>query len=82
MAVHLIADSKAEAIEFTADENTRFCSTPLKNIKLRRGVLIVCITRGIKTIIPNGESTFKKGDTVIVVTAGGTVIRQLNDIFE
>ena len=82
VAVHLIADSKAEAIEFTADENTRFCSTPLKNIKLRRGVLIVCITRGIKTIIPNGESTFKKGDTVIVVTAGGTVIRQLNDIFE
>ena len=82
IAVHFIADGKAEAIEFAVDQTTQHCGEPLKKIRLRRDILLVCITRGGKTEIPNGNSSFAAGDTVIVVTSSSAVVRQLNDIFE
>lgn len=82
IAVHFIADGKAEAIEFAVDQTTLHCGEPLKKIRLHKDILIVCITRGGKTEIPNGNSSFAVGDTVIVVTSSSAVVRQLNDIFE
>ena len=82
VAVHKIADGKAEAIEFCVDENTLHCGEPLKNIRLRNNTLIACILHGSTVIIPNGDSMFVKGDTVIVVTGDSAVIGRLNDIFE
>ena len=32
--------------------------------------------------IPNGDSCFRQGDSLVLVTNRNTVIRQLNDIFE
>ena len=80
-SIHFIADGKAEAIEFTVDDSTQNCKTPLKNIKTKKNVLIACITRGMKTMLPSGDSFFQKGDSVVIVSSGDTVIRQLNDIF-
>ena len=54
----------------------------LKNIALRQGVLICCITHEMETEIPAGDSSFSLGDTVIVVVSAGTMIMKLNDIFE
>lgn len=81
VAVHFIADRQAEAIEFRADATTLHCGEQLKDIRLRRNVLIVCISRGGHTEIPDGNSSFQQGDTLIVVTGKDVVIRQLNDIF-
>ena len=81
VSVHSIADGQAEASEFIVDGSTRFCNTPLKDIKLKPGVLLVSITRGTRTEIPSGMSTFRKGDTVVVVTSSQNVLYQLNDIF-
>lgn len=82
VAVHTIADGQGEAIEFYVDETTRYCGQPLKSLSLRRNVLIAGITRGNRTEIPNGESSFQPGDSVVIVTStGGDVIYQLNDIF-
>ena len=81
VSVHSIADGQAEAVEFLVDEHTRNCDIPLKDLKLKAGVLLVSITRGSKTEIPGGLSTFRKGDTIVVVTSGQGTIRQLNDIF-
>ena len=81
VSVHAIADGQAEAVEFHVGETTRFCETPLKDIKLKDNVLLVSITHGSKTVIPGGMSTFRKGDTIVVVTSGRGTIRQLNDIF-
>lgn len=82
MSVHSIAEGQAEAIEFLVDENTLNCGIPLRDIKLKKNVLIVCITHKAVTDIPNGNSTFDKGDTVIIVTSGEEIIYQLNDIFQ
>ncbi len=81
ISVHSIADGQAEAVEFLVDAHTRHCGEPLKQLKLRDNVLIVSITQGAKTIIPNGDSVFRQGDVVVVVTSGRGGIRQMNDIF-
>ena len=81
ISVHSIADGQAEAIEFIVEADTQHCAEPLKNIKLRSGVLLVSIMHGSVAQIPNGESTFHVGDTIVVVTSGRGKLRQLNDIF-
>lgn len=82
IAVHFIADGKAEAIEFRADENTLHLGEPLKKLKIRPGVLVACIKRKEAITIPDGNSSFEKGDTVIVVTNRSNSIFAMNDIFE
>lgn len=82
LTVHTIADGQAEAMEFRVDETTQYCGQPLKKIKLKKGVLVVCITKGSRQEIPNGDSYFDVGDSVIIVTGSDRGIYQLNDIFE
>ncbi len=81
ISVHSIADGQVEAIEFLVDGDTKHCGVALKDIKLRSDVLLVSITHGSVTQIPGGDSTFQKGDTIVVVTSGRGKLRQLNDIF-
>lgn len=80
--VYSIADGQAEAMEFLVDEHTQHCGEPLKHLKIKKNVLVACITTGVQQEIPNGDSSFNRGDTVIIVTNGDRVIYQLNDIFE
>ena len=82
VAVHFIADGLAEAVEFIADDTVKNCGVPLKNIKTKPNVLISCIARGGKTEIPDGNSSFDVGDTVVVVTNSDNTVYKLNDIFE
>lgn len=82
IAMHHIADGQAEALEFRVDKETLFAGKPLKDIQLKQNVLISCITHGGHTVIPDGNSKFRNGDTVIVVTGRETPILSLNDIFE
>ena len=81
ISVHTIADGQVEAMEFLVEEHTKHCGKPLKEIRLKPNVLLVSISHGAETEIPNGDSLFRKGDTVVVVTNGRESIRQLNDIF-
>ena len=81
LSVHAIADGQVEAMEFRVDKNTKNCGTPLKQIKTKENVLIASIAHGSKTQIPNGESTFQVGDTLVVVASGRGMLRQINDVF-
>ena len=81
ISVHAIADGQVEAMEFLVDENTKNCGVPLKQLKPRANVLIACINHGSQTEIANGNSTFHQGDTLVVVTSGRGVLKQINDIF-
>ena len=81
LSIHPIADGQAEAVEFLVDKNTRHCGVPLKQLKLKPNILVAIITRGARTEIPNGDSAFREGDAVVVVTSGRGAIRELNDIF-
>lgn len=81
LSIHTIADGQAEAVEFLIDEKSKHCGEPLKDIRLKPNVLVVSISHGSGTEIANGNSFFRKGDTVVVVTNGRTGLRQFNDIF-
>jgi trk system potassium uptake protein TrkA len=81
VSVHTIADGQAEAMEFLVDESTKNCGVPLKQMKLRPNVLIASIIHGSTTQLPNGDSVFYPGDTLVVVTSGRGALQQLNDIF-
>ena len=82
ISVHTVADGQVEALEFLVDENTRNCGKPLKECKLKPNILVVSISHGANTEIPNGDSVFHKGDIVVVVDSNSReIIRQLNDIF-
>ncbi len=81
VSVHSIADGQAEAVEFLVDASTKNLDVPLKKIKLKPNVLIASITHGSQTQIPNGDSVFSEGDTVVVVTSGRGILHQINDIF-
>ena len=81
LSLHNIADGQAEAVEFLVDETTRNCGKPLKQLKLKPNVLIASITHGATSQVPNGDSVFNHGDSLVVVTSGQGVLQQLNDIF-
>lgn len=81
-AVNVIADGQAEAIEFIVDENTRHCGEPLKKLKLKKNIRVAGINKHKTFEIPNGDSSYSRGDGVIIVTGRDEVIYQLNDIFE
>lgn len=81
ISLHSIADGQMEALEFRVDEHTKNLGISLKQIRLKPNVLLVSISHGAATEIANGDSQFQSGDTVVVVSNGRHVIRQLNDIF-
>ena len=81
ISIHSIADGLVEAMEFLVDKNTPNCGIPLKNLNPRSNVLIAGITHGSVTEIPNGDSMFHPGDTVVVVTTDRGTVHQLGDIF-
>jgi len=81
LTVHKIAAGQAEALEFPVTAATRHLGEPLKDITLRRGILIACISHMGKVIIPGGRDMLSSGDTVVIVTADGREIRDINDIF-
>lgn len=81
VSLHSIADGQAEAVEFMVDSTTRNCGTPLKELKLKPNVLLASITHGSRSEIPNGNSEFHEGDSLVVVTSERGKLQQLNDIF-
>lgn len=81
VTLHRIADGRAEALEFVVNDRMRHTGEPLKDLHLKKNILIACITRRGKTVIPDGNAAFEKGDTVIVVTAREEPVLQFNDIF-
>ncbi|MCR5778745.1 MAG: Trk system potassium transporter TrkA [Lachnospiraceae bacterium] len=81
VTVHAIADGQAEALEFVVDDNTLHCGEMLKNVKLKKNILIACIMHKGAIDIPTGDSFYMPGDTLVVVEGGQGEVRQLNDIF-
>ena len=74
--LYKLIDGKAEVLEFNVFDDFKFVDIPLKNMKLKKNVLIAGIIRRRKPIIPSGLDVIMSGDKVIVVTAG----RQLNNL--
>jgi len=74
--MYRIVNDKAEALEFKVRENCKAINIPLVDLPTKDHLLICCINRNGKIIIPRGYDMLHPNDTVIVVTSN----RGLNDI--
>ena len=73
-SLHRLMDDRVEALEFIIKENIDgLTDIPLKELKLRQGVLIACIVHGDNVVIPSGNDAIHRGDTVIVVTTAAQI---------
>lgn len=61
-------DSRVEAIEFRVDEIKGLTNIPLKDLTLKKNILISLINRKGKILIPNGLDSIMPGDSVVIVT--------------
>lgn len=66
--LHYILDGKAEALEFRIKENSPVSNIKLEDLNLKENILIACIARNNKLIIPRGQDMILAGDNVIVIT--------------
>lgn len=82
VALHRIVNEKAEALEFRATESFQGLGQTLARIKLKPNILIACISRHGKILIPTGNDAIEKGDSVVVVTIADRFIKDLNDILD
>ena len=81
--LYKIVDGSAEALEFIASENFEALGVPIKDMKLKKNLLLACIIRQDKIIYPHGGDTIEAGDSVIVVTkSSGEALRDLGEILE
>lgn len=79
--LHKILGGTMEAVEFTVTDKTRFLDTPLRDLRLRQGLLVAAIVHDGKVYIPRGDSEIRVGDHVIIV-AKSLFLQDLNDILE
>ena len=79
--LYRILDDRVEALEFTVHEESAATGVPLSQLHLKKNLLLCCITRGNKILIPRGGDQIQVGDNVIVVTLEHG-LHDLRDIVE
>lgn len=82
ITVHSLAEGSVEASEFLVTEKTLHRGKALRDIRVKKNILVASITRGADTVIPDGTSHFEAGDFVVVVAPSEANIDELNDIFD
>lgn len=79
--LYRIINEKVEVLEFSIGKNCAVSDIPLKDLNLKKDLLIACIVRDGKTIIPGGEDIIREGDNIIIVTSSLS-ITDIGDIIE
>ena len=74
----IVAD-KAEALDFRVRGDSPVLGIPLEKLRTRNNLLVACINRNGRIIMPRGKDTLEAGDTVIIVTTH-TGLNDLKDI--
>jgi len=76
--LHRLVEGAVEALEFEVPADAPFLNIPLKDLKLKSGILLAGIVRrNGQIVIPSGNDMLQAQDDVIVVTTG-----TLQDIYD
>lgn len=67
--LYRLCDNRVEALEFLVKADSPVVGIPLQDLKLKKNMLIGCITHRGQVTIPRGQSVIEAGDTVILITA-------------
>ncbi|MBQ2897627.1 MAG: Trk system potassium transporter TrkA [Clostridia bacterium] len=79
--MHFVLDGKAEALEFKIEKDSPVANVALEELTLKDNVLVACINRGRRIIIPRGKDVMQPGDTVVVVTVSSG-FKDISDILK
>lgn len=79
--LHHMYDNRVEAIEFRVEKDSPVTNVPLKDMKLKKSLLVSCISRDGRLIIPGGQDCIQVGDCVIIVTTH-TGFKDIQDILD
>ena len=79
--LYRIAGGKVEALEFKVGPESACAGIPLKELKMKKNVLICSVVRGGKSFIPDGDTVIRPGDHAVVVTEAGW-LKDLDAIIE
>ncbi len=74
-----LMDGNAEALEFKVKTHSGAVGVPLKDLKIKKNILIAGILRDRKPIIPSGNDCICEGDSVVVIAANHK-LSDLSDI--
>lgn len=61
-------DNRAEAIEFHVDADSKVTDTPIRDLNLKRNLVVCFIMHRGHLILPTGDDMIHVGDTVMVLT--------------
>lgn len=79
--LYRLNEDRVEALEFRAKSNSKAVGIPLRDLKLKDNLQIVCISRKVKIILPQGDDTIMPNDSVVVITKHKG-LSDLNDILD
>lgn len=74
--LYKLMDGKAEALEFNVKAESPLINIPLKDLEIKKNILIAGIIRGRKTIIPGGDDVILPDDKVLILATE----HKLNDL--
>lgn len=74
-----LVDDKVEALEFRVRDNCRFIDVPIKDLNIRKGIIIAYVTHKGVSKVATGDTRIQLSDTVIIISkvAG---LRDINDL--
>ena len=80
--VRAMQNATVEAVEFGVNHEAPYIGVPLKDLRLKSGILLAGIVRqNGQIIIPSGEDVLRLHDDVIVITTD-TSLRDIQDILQ
>ena len=72
--LHRLVEGRVEALEFSITEDLPVIGIPLKDLKLKPGILLAgVVRRSGEIVIPSGSDALELGDDVIVVTTDSSL---------
>ena len=74
-----LVDDRLEALEFRVRDNCRFIDVPIKDLNIRKGIIIAYVTHKGVSKVATGDMRIQLSDTVIIISkvAG---LRDINDL--
>jgi trk system potassium uptake protein len=70
-----VRGKEAEVLEAIALEGSEIVSAPLKELRLPKETLVLCIFRGEDLIIPSGDSRVQPEDRILILSKGENIAR-------
>ena len=67
--LYRLENNKVEAVELLINSKSKVSNIPLKDLKIKKNLIIAYIIRNNVAIFPKGTDVIKEGDRVIIITA-------------